>query len=96
MKKLTALFSALALTVVMFACGGGSNFDPSKVSVGMTEAEVKAAVGEPIMNMTILDEQIMSYGEYAVTLEEGKVTSVEKAGEEAEPEAETTDGGDGH
>jgi alcohol dehydrogenase class IV len=78
MKKLTALFAALALTVVMIACGGGSNFDPAKVTEGMTEAEVKTAVGEPTMSMTIMDKTVLTYGQYGVTIEEGKVTSVEK------------------
>lgn len=83
MKKLTTLFTALALTIMFVACGGGSNFDPSTVNEGMTEAEVKAAAGEPSMSMTIMDETILTYGEYMVTIKEDKVTSVEKASDEA-------------
>ena len=82
MKKLTTLFSALALTVMLVACGG-SSFDPAKVNEGMTEAEVKAAVGEPSMSMTIMDETVLTYGEYMVTIKDDKVTSVEKATDDA-------------
>ncbi len=49
------------------------------VKLGMTEEEVKKILGEPIMNMTIMDEQIMKYGEWAIILVDGKVTAVEIA-----------------
>lgn len=81
MKKLATLFSALALTVMLVSCGG-SNFDPSLVKEGMTEAEVKAACGEPNIFMTVGDKTFLTYGEYMVTIEGDKVLSVEKADEE--------------
>ena len=34
------------------------------------------------MSMTIMDETVLTYGEYMVTIKEDKVTSVEKATED--------------
>lgn len=72
--KLTIL--SVVAAVAFTACG--SSFDPTAVKEGMTEAEVKAAVGDPSIEMTIMGKTNWTYGEHVVTFEEGVVTSCEK------------------
>lgn len=54
-------------------------FDPDKVPVGTTREELEAMYGPPAMEMQIMDELILTYGDYMVTMKDGTVVEVEDA-----------------
>lgn len=52
-----------------------------KVKEGLSEAEVKEILGTPDLSMTILDELVLTYGSYMITLVDDRVTQIEKLGD---------------
>lgn len=65
------MLAVVALAVVMVGCG--ASFDPTKVTDGMTEAELTEMFGEPDGYITIGDKKTVTYGDHTVTLVDGVV-----------------------